>query len=120
MVTSAPPISVLQVVLFKDSKEPFLALLQQYGVTYEEMMFKANVPMAMGLFVDIVQSTAPWAAGLATVICSYLKNRRSRKVIITTNDNTVVHCEGLSQSEIECILRHAKSMTAIETQQDET
>jgi hypothetical protein len=118
MVAIVLPILVLQVTLSKDSKEPFLALLQQYSVAHEEMMLKANVLMGLS-FVDIVKDAGPWANALAMVIWAYLEKCRSRKVIITTKDNTVVHCEGLSQSEIESVLRHAESMTAIETQQDE-
>jgi hypothetical protein len=60
-----------------------------------------------------------WSA-LAAVVCAYLKNKRSRKIIITTKDNTVVHAEGLSQAEVERVLEKAKSLTAIETGHDET
>ncbi len=119
MVTSTPLISVLRVSLFKESREPFLALLREHGVAHEEMMLKAHVPMAAGFFVDILQSSAPWAAAVATVICAFLKNRRSRKVIITDKDNNVVHCEGLSLNEIERVLKRAKNLTAIETEHNE-
>ena len=120
MVMSAPPIVVLHMVLFKDSKEPFLALLRQCGVSHEEMMLKAYMPGAAEFFVDIVKSSAPWAAGLTTVICAYLKNKRSRKVIVTTKNKEVIHCEGLGPAEIEAILEHAKSITAIESGQRQT
>lgn len=120
MEISAPPISVLHVHVFKDSRDPFVTLLNEYGVAHEELMLKANVVMAGGYIIDIIQSSAPWAASLAVVICAFLKNRRSRKVIITKADNTVVHCEGLSPKEIESILAQAKSLAAIETLKDET
>ncbi len=120
MEINAPPISVLHAHVFKDSRDPFIALLNEYGVDHEELMLKANVVMAGGFIIDILQSSAPWAASLATVICAFLKNRRSRKVIITKADNTVVHCEGLSQKEIESVLSQAKSLTAIDTLRDET
>jgi hypothetical protein len=120
MEISAPPISVLHVVVFKDSRDPFLSLLKEHGIAHEEMMLKANVVMAGGFIVDILQSSAPWVASLAAVICAFLKNKRSRKVIITKNDNTVIHCEGLNKSEIESVLSQAKSLTAIETSKYET
>ena len=56
---------------------------------------------------------AMWGA-LAAVIVAFIKSRRGRKVIITTNDNTVVHAEGLSMSELERVLEHTKSLTAID------
>ena len=119
MVISAFSTLEFHVVVFKDSRDPFLSLLKKHGVAHEEMMLKADVVTAGGFIIDIIQSSAPWAASLATVICAFLKNRRSRKVIITKNDNTVIHCEGLSQKEIENILSQAKSLTAIETQKDQ-
>ena len=106
--------------LFKDSRDPFISLLKEHGVAYEELMLKANVVMASGFMVEILQSSAPWAASLAAVIIAFLKNRRSRKVIITKADNTVIHCEGLSQNEIEHILLQSKSLFAIDTMKDET
>lgn len=106
---------VLHVSLFKESREPFLELLREHEVVHEELMLKANVPMASDFLVDILQGSAPWAAAMATVVCAFLKNRRSRKVIINTKDNQVVHCEGLGQKEVERVLQHAKSLAVIET-----
>lgn len=120
METSAPPMSMLHVHVFKDSRDPFIALLNEHGVAHEELMLKANVVMAGGSIVEVLQGSAPWAAALATVICAFLKNHRSRKVIITTKDGMAVHCEGLSQSEIESALENAKSLAAIQTSRDAT
>ena len=111
--------SVLHVSLFKDSREPFLELLREHGIAHEELMLKANVPMASGFWVDILQGSAPWAAALATVVCAFLKNRRSRKVIITTKDNQVIHCEGLGPEEVERVLQLAKNLMVIETNKDQ-
>jgi hypothetical protein len=108
------------VVVFKDSREHFTALLREHGVLHEELMLKANVVMAGVFIVDILQSASPWVASLSAVIIAYLKNKRSRKVIVTMNDNTIIHCEGLGQSEIEKILLQSKSLAAIETSNDKT
>jgi len=118
MNTSAPPISVLHVNLFKDSREPFLLLLREHGVAHEELMLKANTPMAAGFVVEILQGSGPWAAAIATVICAFLKNRRSRKVMLTMKDGRVIHCEGLPESEIMNVLEHAKDMAVIETKSE--
>lgn len=118
MFTSAPSISVLRVNLFKDSHEPFLALLQEHGVAYEELLLKANTPMAAGFVVEILQTSAPWAAALATVVCAFLKNRSSRKVMVTMKDGSVVHCEGLGEEDVARVLEHARNMAAIETKSE--
>ena len=69
--------------------------------------------------VQAVGSAAMWGA-LATVVVTFINSRRGRKVIITTEDNTVVHVEGLSMQEIEQVLEHARHMTAIDPQENET
>jgi hypothetical protein len=119
MTTESAPTEMLSISLFKDSRGPFMALLVEHGVPHEEVMLKANTPMASGFLVDILQGSGPWAAALAAVVCAFLKNRRSRKVIITTKDNVVVHCEGLGQAEVEQTLKRAKRITAIQTEKDE-
>lgn len=115
MTTRAPLTSTLRVTMFRQSKGPFMALLREHGVPHREGLPMAAAPMAGGLFVEIIQSNAPWAAALAFVIREFLKNRRSRKVIITTKDNQVIHCEGLSQREVENVLERAREIAAIET-----
>ena len=117
MVSNAPPeldISNLQINLFKDSKEPFLTLLREHGLEYTKRLPQPGVIMASGDIVEILQA-GTWVASLATVICAYLKNRRSRKVIITTKDNKIIHCEGLGQQEIESILKLSKDITVVDT-----
>ena len=120
MVTSTPPISFLPVHLFKDSYEPFLMLLKEHGVEYNETTPAPGVIMASGNVVGIIQSLTPWAAALAAVICAFLKNKRSRKVIITTKDGNSIHCEGLSEADIEKVLFHTQWLAAIETNKDKT
>ena len=36
------------------------------------------------------------------------------RIIITMNDNTIVHTEGLSMKELEIVLVQAKNLTAID------
>lgn len=120
MSTMTPPTSYLRLVLFKDSRKAFLTLLDEHQVQYNEMRFKANVPMASGFMTEILTGSGVWATALASVIHAYLKNRRSRKCIIMTKDNEIIYCEGMSQKGIERCLKDAKNLTAIETQRDET
>ena len=105
--------------VFKDSFGPFITLLNKHHVKYTMREVRSGVPMASSGIIEVLQSAAMWGA-LATVIVAFLKSRRSRKVIITTKDNTVVHAEGLSPKELETVLAQAKNLTAIETEKDES
>jgi len=112
-------LETLPVHLYKDSFKDFLGLLNEHQIQYAIREQRANVPMAAASgIIELVQNPAMWGA-LATVIIAFTKTRRSRKVVITLKDKTVVHAEGLSQSELEKVLIHAKTLSAIETQADE-
>jgi hypothetical protein len=109
----------IQVSLFKDSYQPFVALLQEGGIAFDERIPSLGAPLNSGFGIDIHTLEAPaFYSALATVICAFLRNRRSRKVIITTRENTVIHAEGLSQSDLERVIAQTKSMMAIETARD--
>jgi hypothetical protein len=102
----------IKITLFKDSYEPFVALLQESGIEFSERPPQVGVAMNSGLEIGCVAT-----AGLVKVILAYLKTRQSRKLIITTKDNAVVHfqAEGLSPSELERLIPQARSMAVIET-----
>lgn len=78
--------------------------------------------MASSGVIEIVQAVgvASMWAGLATVLVAFIKTRSSRKVIITTKDNTVIHAEGLTAQELERILGMATSIAVIETDGSQT
>lgn len=109
--------SAMQVFLFKDSYEPFTALLQESDVKFNELTPPVGVPMNASFTIELlhtVQSPA-FCTAVSAVICAFLKYRASRKVIITTHDNKVIHAEGLSQSDLERVIENTKSIAAIET-----
>jgi hypothetical protein len=107
----------LQVHLFKDSFGPFLTLLNENEVPYKMHSQRSLEPMACAEILEILKSDGLWG-GLAAVIVAFLKYRTSRKIIITTNDNQIIHAENISKNELEKILKTAKSITAIETKKD--
>ena len=107
----------MEVEVFKDSFGPFVALLNEHQVKYKMRAARSEISAAASGVIEILQTAAMWGA-LATVICAFLKNRRSRKVIITMNDNTIVHAEGLSPKELEKVLTQARNLSAIETKKD--
>lgn len=106
----------LQVHLFKDSEASFIELLDQKDIKFNRRIQLGEVMAsgAMLLVLEAVQAVTPWGA-LAWVIVEWLKNKRHRKVIITTEDNQVVHAEGLSEAELQQVLQQAKSLAAIDT-----
>lgn len=111
--------SSIRVFLFKNSYEPFVALLQEQDLKFSVHPPRPGVVMASGFVIEI--SNLPSAAlysAVASVILGFLKNQRSRKVSITTRDNTVISAEGLSQSELEGVIAAAKNIAAIQTADD--
>lgn len=72
--------------------------------------------MAAGWVIEVfsaVKEATPWGA-LAVVIVAWLKAKSSRKVIITTRDNTVVHVEGFSIEQVAKVLESAKDAAIID------
>jgi hypothetical protein len=108
---SAPAINIY---LFKESYEPFLALLQEGGIEFSQRPPQVGVVTNSGTAIAIASAAI---AGLVKVIVAYLKARQSRKVIITTKGNKVVHfqAEGLSQTELERTIAQVRNITVIET-----
>ena len=104
----------LQVHLFKDSFGPFLKLLNENEVPYKIHSQRSLEPMACAEILEILKSDGLWG-GLATVIVAFLKYRNSRKIIVTTNDNQIIHAENISKDELKEILKKAKSITVMET-----
>ncbi len=104
----------IQIHLFKDSFSPFLTLLNEKEVQYKMRAVRSAEPMACAEIIEILKTDGFWQ-GLAAVIVAFIKYRNSRKVIITTNDNKIIHAENLSKEELEKILKESKSVTAIES-----
>lgn len=109
--------SNLTVSLFKDSFDPFVALLDEHEIEYKTRAIPLGTFMASAETIEIIQgvvgNAAMWGA-LATVVVAYIKARPARKVIITTRENTIIHAEGLTKKELESVLAQAKNLTAID------
>lgn len=109
--------TTLQVHLFRASFGPFVQLLNEHELKYQMGDVRSGAVIASGGTLEIVYAigNAAFWASLATVIVAFINSRRSRKVIITTKDGTVVHAEGLDEKELEEVLVHARNLTAIDT-----
>lgn len=108
----------LPIHVFRDSFEPIVRLLNENNIRYSMQEARSGVPMNSSGVIDLLQTAALWSA-LTAVVVAFIKGRSSRKIIITTKENTVVHAEGLSVDELKEVLKQAKSLTAIETKKDE-
>lgn len=108
----------IRISLFKSSREPFTELLREHGIRFVTHAPPMGAPMASGEWIEVLKSLSI-SAPLATVVVAYLKHH-SRKITITTKDNTVVHAENLTHEELVQVLDHAKNLTAIETGPKET
>jgi hypothetical protein len=107
----------IRATVFKHSHDPFIELLEEHGLEYYGVALNSQEVYASGEFLEIVKNVANatfWPS-LATVIVAFLKRNNSRKVIITTEDNMIIHVEGHSPSELEDILKRTKDITAIQT-----
>jgi hypothetical protein len=108
---------VVRVNVFKSSHDAFVQMLQEKDIEFGEVKTFSNTIMASGMVLTVygaLQTAAPWAA-LAATLVAWIKSRSTRKVIITTKDNQVVHIEGLSIKEIERVLELAINLSVIDT-----
>lgn len=117
LMTMERKMGALQVHLFKHSFGPFISLLNEHGVKYQLRGAQLGVPMNGSDTLEIMKvigSATLWPA-VAAVVIAFINRNRNRKVIVTTNDNEIIHLEGMSTSEVERLLEKAQSITAIAT-----
>ena len=100
--------------LFKDSKDSFLYELDKASVKYSRVEAFSGVVMASGTLIAIAQAVAS-STVLAAVVVAWIKARASRKIIVTTNTNEIIHIEGYSVAEVEKVLSIAMRVTVIDT-----
>ena len=108
--------ATLQAHVFKDSAASFTEALSGGGIQFSRRVQLSEAPMAAGTIIEIfsaIKDANPWGA-LAAVVVAWLAAKATRKVIITTKDNQIIHAEGLSASEVERILEKAKDVGIID------
>jgi hypothetical protein len=104
-------------ITFKNSKESFISLLKQNGITFTELFPPSGTIIAAGEIIEILKTVgaASIIPSLATVAVQWLKARSSRKLMLQTKDKQVVHLEGYSAREVASLLEQATSLTVIDT-----
>lgn len=106
----------VRVILFRDSKDSFLFMLDEKGIQYLPIPVRPGVVMAAGETIEILKmlgEASPFAA-LAWVLVEWIKAKSSRKIIIQTKNEEIVHLEGYGIKEIEKLLDRTDSITVID------
>lgn len=101
--------------LFKNSENSFLAALEEASIDYNPVAALSTTIMASAGLIGIAQTVISSGA-VAAIVVAWLKARASRKVIVTTNENQIVHLEGYTVAEVEKILAIAASVAVIDTE----
>lgn len=110
----------IKIQLFKDSYAPFTELLGEHDVKFSRRIQLSETILASGAAIEVISAIAqatPWGA-LAICVVAWMGARKSRKVILTTKDNEVIHLDGYSSKEVETLLNKAKELAIIETKND--
>ena len=108
---------VVRVNVFKNSHDAFTQMLEESSIKYGEVQTFSSAIMASDMVLTVygvLQTAAPWAA-LAAVLVAWIKSRPTRKIIITTKDNQVIHLEGLTIQEVERVLALSSNLSVIDT-----
>ena len=96
-------------------------------VDFEALLSEQNIGFRPGETLDsieviqIVEPLAPIATALATVLCSWLKQRRSRRIHLHLKDNEFVKMEanGFSVKQVEIIVGKIQSIALSQTYDDD-
>jgi hypothetical protein len=100
--------------LYKHSKTSFLYELDNSAIKYQSIQAFSSEIMASGVLIAIAQAAVSSTA-VAAIVVAWLKARASRKIVVTTKANQVVHLEGYSVVEVEKILALAVRVSVIDT-----
>ena len=109
-------VSVLRFVLFKDSEKSFLSALDAEGIGHERVHQFTTQPQASGIVeaISTLSEAMPWNS-IAKVMVAWIEARKSRKIIITTDNNQIIHMEGYSIEDVKKILPKTINITIIDT-----
>ncbi len=112
---------VLEVRFAKNGVNDFTELLDKHDIPYNEVNhFPPGTVLAAGETLEIIKSLADLslAPSIAAVVVQWLKNKTSRKVILQTKDNEILHLEGYSEKEVAALITNAKNISIIQTKSD--
>ena len=108
--------SHIQVDLFKNSHQPFCEMLKASNIDFSDRSPLPGVMMAAASTIEIAAGIGAVLGPVATVLIAWIRSKSSRKVVITTKKNEVVHLiQGMSVEEVEKILETTKMLAVVDT-----
>lgn len=107
---------VLVVHVMTGGDDDFYEMLEQASITFARCRPQPGVIMNAGDTIELLAFGSTVVGAFATVIVKWLKACSSRKVIVTTKENEVVHVIGYSADDVEKILKAARNLAAIDTE----
>ncbi|WP_318434672.1 hypothetical protein [Photobacterium leiognathi] len=112
-------ISVLRIRLFNHGEESFLSDLDDAGISHSRVHQFSTAPQASGIveMISSLSNAMPWNS-IAKVLIKWLEVRKSRKVIVTTEDGKVIHLEGYSANQVQKIITNAREVMVFDTKPD--
>lgn len=111
----------LEIQLFTESHKSFVDTLDSQGIEYSRRIQLSDMPTTAGMTIEVISAIAqatPWGA-LAVAIIAWLHSKKSRKVSILKEDDTIIHLEGYSADEVERLIEKAKFITVEESSKEE-
>lgn len=112
----------IEISYFKNGSADFFRMLEDENISFKKIKnFPDGTIVASGETIEIINAIggASIVPSLATIIVTWLKTRASRKAIVTTKDNKIVHLEGYSEKEVSIILDKTRNLTIAQTKPDD-
>lgn len=108
-------VSLVRLTFFKHSHQSFVAALDEAGIHHHPVQLFSPLPQASGIVESIsaISDAMPWNS-LAKVITAWIDARKSREVVIQTEDGRIIHAKGYSASDVEQFIRLSASITVID------
>lgn len=112
---SKQAVNVVRLTLFKHSHASFLAALDDASIVHHRVHLFSSGIQASGIVetISALSDAMPWNA-LAKVIVAWIDARKSREVLIQTDDG-VFHARGYSAKDIHKLLPQSSNVTIIDT-----
>jgi hypothetical protein len=106
----------IDVLVLRNGRVDFEALLSEQNIG-----FKPGETLGSIEVIQIVEPLAPIATALATVLCSWLKQRRSREIYLELKDNECVEMEenGFSVEQVETVVDKIHSIIVSQMYDDD-
>lgn len=105
--------NTLAIHVFKDSFNPIIELLDENDLAWSMREQRPELVMSSSGIIEVALNASAWVS-IASVLIAFIKARHGRKVMITTEENQVIHAEGLTPKELEKVLEKADWVVAID------